>query len=386
MVNRILPALYSKGRTGELRRWQVSTEGDKVVTIHGVHGGASVRNEYTATPKNVGRANATTGAQQAILEAESAHKHKLDRKYSLTLEDAQEDLALPMLATDIEKVLGTGKKRKDPAFLLPADLQRKLDGNRAKARWQDGRIVLESRSGIEWTATPHINKAIEALLPKDAELDGEIYLHGKTLQWITSRAKKAHPDSVLLQFYAYDMPVVGGNDSLPWHERSNALEQVLRSSTQGDVVVLVETVTVFSYDEAIKLHDKWVQEGYEGAILRLPNGIYEFGHRSRSLLKLKVFQDAEFEIVGHKSEDVNREDSYGIVTALRAVVWQCRNDINDLTFETRPKGTHADRAILFRHAEKFYGRKLTVRFFNRTPDGLPFLPIGHATRVEEDMD
>lgn len=387
MATRSWPKLYSKGRTGELRVWQVSAEGDQVISEHGVLGGATVRNVHRAVPMNVGRSNETTAEQQAIREAESAHTYKIERKYSLTPEEAQEDLALPMLALDIEKVLGSGKKRKDPDSLFPADLQRKLDGNRAKARWDGDVVVLESRQGKLWLAVPHINRALEKIMPKDAELDGEIYLHGKSLQWITSRSKKAYTESVDLQFHVYDMPVVGGDDSLPWHQRSNALEALFADSAvdDGSPLRLVETITVSSYAEAKGLHDKWVQEGYEGAIIRLPAGVYEFGYRSRSLLKLKVFQDAEFEIIGHTSEDVERTDSRGNKIVQQAVIWKCKNDTNELTFDTRPRGTYADRAILFRHADKYKGRKLTVRFFNRTPDDLPFLPIGHAIRLEEDM-
>jgi DNA ligase-1 len=385
MASLIRTTLYSKGRKGETRFWQVSTQGDQIIVEHGVLGGVTSVSKRLALPKNIGRANETTGPQQAQLEAQAMWQHKRDRKYSLTVEDAQEDLALPMLALDLEKVIGKkGPKQKDPNSLFPADLQRKFDGNRSKARWNEEgtAVLLESRSGKLWTATPHINAALEKIMPKDAEFDGELYYHGWTLQKITSRAKKAHDDTHLLQFWIYDMPVIGGADDLPWHQRNNNLEHQAslwghEESPSYGAIEWVETVTVFTYDEATALHDKWVQEGYEGAIIRRPDGVYDFGNRSRDLIKLKVFQDAEFQIIGFKAEEGQDEP---------LVVWECKNDTNDLTFHTRPKGTHEDRAILYRTADSYVGEMLTVRFFNRTPDGLPFLPIGHAVRPTEDMD
>ena len=38
-------------------------------------------------------------------------------------------------------------------------------------------------------------------------------------------------------------------------------------------------------------------KGYEGIIIRNIDGMYEFGFRSDNLIKLKVFDDKEFEIV-----------------------------------------------------------------------------------------
>jgi ATP-dependent DNA ligase len=360
--------LYTKGKTGEIRRWQVSAEGDKVVIYHGVLGGASVRAERRATPKNVGRANATTGEQQAILEAQSAYTHKIERKYSLTPEEAEDIVPLPMLAKDY-------KKAKNTQF--PVDEQRKLDGVRAIARWEGDKVVLISRGGKVWERVPHINKELEKWLPHGSEFDGEIYLHGLTLQQITQRVKNLkHPDNKKLQYHVYDMPTVDGDDGLAWKNRSNALDAALDDLTVGNIIQNVETFTVFNADDVIKLHDHFVAEGYEGAIIRLLNGVYEYGHRSGSLLKLKAFEDTEFVIVGHT-------DGEGIEEGL--VKWICKNDRDAQTFETRPRGTHEDRRWLFQNATKFYGRKLTVVHFGRTDGGLPKFPIGKVIRADEDL-
>lgn len=367
-----LPRLYTKGKLGELRYWEVAAVDDKVITVYGVVDGKAVRVERKAKPKNIGRANATTAEQQALKEAAADHKFMLDRKYSLTPDGAQETVPLPMLA----------KKFKDAKEIqYPVDVQRKYDGVRAMARWNGGQIELISRNGIPWERVQHLNKALEKVLPKGSEFDGEIYLHGKTLQQITQIVKNLkHPDNPNLTYQVYDMPTVCGNGSLPWFDRRYELRMTFIQSypeVNDGPIGLTETFGGVENPEQVQsLHDRFVQEGYEGAIVRIPTGVYEYGYRSDFLLKVKEFDDTEFEIV----DFMESEGEPGLVK------WVCKNDTDDQTFETRPRGTHADRRWLLQHGQEFVGKKLTVVHFGRTDGGLPKFPIGKAIRVEEDLD
>lgn len=362
------PTLYTKSRTGQLRGWRVSAVGNQVIAEHGVLDGATVISKRTVTGKNIGRSNETTPEQQAFLEAEADYTFKLTRKYSLTPEAAQDVVPLPMLAKDF-------KKAKNIQY--PVDVQPKLDGVRAIARWEGDQVVLISRGGKTWTAVPHINKALETILPKDSEFDGELYVHGKPFQWITSRAKKAHADSIEIEYHVYDMPTVNGGDSLPWRERRTAL-LTMRDTTRRFPTPIIFVPTVTSAKQLVDvLHDEFVKDGYEGAIVRLPEGTYEYGHRSGSLLKLKQFNDEEFVIIGAKAGEGVEHD---------LVIWECKNDTTEASFYTRPKGTHEDRRKLLANAASYFGEKLKVKFFGRTDDGLPRFPIAEGIRVEEDMD
>jgi DNA ligase 1 len=375
------PKLYHKDKTGKLRFWFVIADGDAVQVEHGQVNGSSVSAMRRATPKNVGRSNETTAEQQAVLEAAAMHKFKLDRKYSLTPEEAQDVVPLPMLAKDF-------KKAKNIQY--PVDVQPKLDGVRAIARWEGDRVVLISRGGKTWTAVPHINKALESILPKDSEFDGELYVHGKPFQWITSRAKKAHEDSGEIQYHVYDFPTINGDDSLTWQGRREAAAMLPNAQERWkhfektddggirEVFVRVLTYTAKDAEEVKFYHDTFVQNGYEGAIVRLLDGTYEYGHRSGSLLKLKQFDDEEFVIIGY---------TQGVGVEEGLVIWACGIE-GDSTreFLTRPKGTHEDRAWLYKHADQFVGQKLRVKFFGWTDACLPRFPIAEGIRVEEDLD
>ena len=132
-----LETLYHKSKTGAIVQWNIWTEGADIVTKYGQIGGKMHTARKTATPKNVGRANATTADEQAILEAKAKHKKRLDGKYSLTIEDSNKEVFLPMLASDFEK-------RKDKVT-YPVDVQPKLDGVRGLAYWEGGSVKLMSR-------------------------------------------------------------------------------------------------------------------------------------------------------------------------------------------------------------------------------------------------
>jgi DNA ligase-1 len=376
-VTKKWPKLYHKTKTGAIQEWQVHVEGDTIVSTHGKQGGKMQVARLIATPKNVGKANATTPEEQAMVEAEAMHKHKLERKYRLTVDDAVEKPFLPMLAHEFSK--------NEKKVIYPVYTQHKLDGVRALAKWDGDRVVLISRGGKEWTEVKHINKKLERELPKNCVFDGEIYLHGKTLQWINSRTKKFYPgETDKLQYHVYDMPVIKGEDDHAWYRRMRELDEAeledayMSTESPQSIVFMVETDIALNAIEVKKQHDTLVLQGYEGLIVRDYNGVYEWGARSRNLLKLKEFEDAEFEIIG------SRGGEPGSVEA-DLVIWKCRNDTNNLEFETRPRGTHNDRRELLKISNKYKGQKLTVRFFGRTVDGLPNLPIGHAIRLEEDM-
>jgi DNA ligase-1 len=49
----------------------------------------------------------------------------------------------------------------------------------------------------------------------------------------------------------------------------------------------------------------------------------------------------------------------------------------------RPRGTHEDRADLFKDGDSYIGKKLTVRYQELTEDGIPRFPVGIAFRDYE---
>lgn len=370
--------LYQKARTGKIHQWKAWTNGGEVVVEHGEIGGKLVVNKYNAEPTNVGRANERSAAQQAIFEVKSLYKKKLDKKYCESIEEAKKEKFLPMTAQDTKI---ESKKRK---ITYPCYVQRKYNGLRCMANWRDGRVYLMSRGNKRYDV-PHIEGALEGVLGKKDALDGELYQKACSLQLINSLVKKWIPEeSEIIEYHVYDYPIING-ESLIQEERAKALKKLRAEFKHNPHIKIVETLVANSWEDIVAYERQFVKEGYEGAIVRLRNGVYEFGNRSDSLLKVKTFQDKEFVVVGHKIEESNINGN-----KISAVVWICKNDMKSpdgtiKTFEVRPKGTFEDRAEQLKNVKDYIGEKLTVKFFDRTPDNIPFHATGIVFRLKEDL-
>jgi DNA ligase-1 len=119
--------------------------------------------------------------------------------------------------------------------------------------------------------------------------------------------------------------------------------------------------------------DYAVDAGYEGIMLRNITLPYMAGRSGESLYKLKRFFDEEFEIVGY--EEATGKDS-------NTPVWICTTK-GGKTFKARPMGTMAAREQMWRDRDKIVGKDLTVRFQEKSRDGVPRFPTGVVIRDYE---
>lgn len=371
------PILYHQGKKEKMYQWHLSTEGADIVTEYGLVDGEKQTTRKACTAKNVGKKNEVSPEDQAVKEAKSMHKHKLDRKYSLTQTDAKETVFLPMLAGDFEKA----KKKVE----YPVCVQPKLDGLRCLAFWEGKRCVkLLSRGGKDYNI-PHLAQELANILPYDMVFDGEIYVHeGPSLQQINKLVKKerTEPDpkwaNLLtsdLEYWVYDCFCIK-HPKLAWVDRA-ALRSDIFGHTQDEQKNVIHVKhDIASNEGAIyKMMADFVQDGYEGAIVRALDGEYELGHRSRKLLKVKKFKDAEYEITGFY-------EGKGRYTG--CVTWVCKTD-DDKEFHCCPKGTLEQKKDWFNRGKEYVGSMLKVKYFQLTDDGIPQFPVGLAIRLPEDM-
>lgn len=328
--------------------------------------GKPVRKEYTVAGKNVGRANATTPYEQGCLEVDSKARLKMDKGYVKTLEEAEAPstntlgLLKPMLATPMEKI------KPEKIDWGNAYAQPKLDGHRAL--FDDG--VLYSRQG-KVLDLPHIVEAIVAAGIEDLHLDGELYIHGKSLQEMSKLIKKHRPESLDIEYHIYDQVM-----DVPFLDRITALAKTLPQWPSVTRLKTVSTRVVSTLEELMELHTEYRQEGYEGTMLRFGDEPYRDGKRSRTLLKLKEFQDAEFKIIG-----VNEGKPYITDEGIfRVPVWVCDAG-NGAEFTVTGQGNMREKDALWQNRAIHLHKQLTVKFHYFSNDGIPQLPI--ALRFHE---
>jgi len=362
-----LPTLYHQSKSGSIVQWNIWTEGADIVREYGQMDGKMQVARTTATGKNIGRSNETTPEEQAILEATAKHKKRLDMKYSLSIKDAKKEVFLPMLASSFDK-------RKDK-IQYPVDVQPKLDGVRCMAYWEGDSVKLMSRGGKYWECCDHIVAELEQILPKGWVLDGELYIHGATFQEITRMVKKMRPESVTVKYHVYDVPRSHDDEGNVWNDRIEDLGDLAEAFEDEECLEVVTTYLADDEDAVFELQSKFLEDGYEGAIVRELDGEYRFGYRSRSLLKVKNFTDKEYEITGFTT---------GVGKFEGSIVWICKTEIGQ-EFKVVPQGTMEERQKTYETANEHIGELLKVKFFELTDDGIPRFPVGIGIRLTEDM-
>lgn len=359
-----MPTLYAKSVTGAITQWTCWAEGSQVHVEWGQVGGQLQHAAFECEGKNKGRSNETSDSEQAIKEAISKWKKQVKKKYHVDPNHWEENRNLkPMLAKDYKK------QKKAPTY--PAHVQPKLDGVRCLAFLKDGQAHLLSRGGDPYVVH-HIQGELRLALPPGYILDGELYHHGTALQTISSWVRRPQEASINVEYHVYDV-YMEDEPEMPWSKRFETLQHFFTSSLfhfrELRSISLVETHVVNEHIELEQFHNDFVAEGYEGAIYRSLGGVYKFGYRSSDLLKYKAFQDDEFLIVGWKT---------GKGKFANVPIFECV--CGERTFEVTPMGNEAERLEMLRTANESVGKMLTVRYFNYTPDGVPFHPVGVAIR------
>lgn len=350
--------LYKRTKTGASQQWQIFVKGDSFWTEEGQVGGVITRSKPTVCePKNVGRANATTAEEQAVLEAQSKYQKKLDKGYFESLDDISKGPAFyePMLAQKFEDY------RDGVAW--PVFVQPKLDGIRAVIT-KNG---ATTRNGKPHMAIPHILKALEPFFDKfpDAILDGELYNHDlhDDFNKIASLVRKTKPtendlreSAQMVLFYCYDAPRIDDlTEKDAFYLRYGTLFKTLPIAKE---LVVVSTVPTASFEELKKHHESFVEMGYEGIIVRVPESPYE-NKRSKFLLKYKVFDDDEFVIEGVLEGKGNRAGTVGGVELTSK---------SGNYFTSNIKAPVETLKKMWDNSGSFIGKTVTVRYFGLTPD------------------
>jgi DNA ligase-1 len=369
MSQMTLPMIFKMDTAGKIRSWEIEIVGDSYRTHAGIHQG----NPVTSGWSKCTAASQETDEAQAIFEATAQRNKKLDREYYPTLKQAQSGVAAmfkPMLAKDFTK-----EGKKVAAFVAKGGrlyVQPKLDGMRCIFT-KDG---AKTRQNQDIKSVAHIEKHLQAFFAEfpDAILDGELYNHDlkDDFQTIMSMARREDFTDAerekcerLIQYHVYDvcMPGVFG-DRLSW---------LNQNSLHANLVQIVPTYLVQVEDFAASIeirHQDFLQDGYEGTIVRL-DGEYE-NTRSSSLLKYKVFDTAEFILLSVEEGNGNwagyAKKAY--IGRLDGKPWLDKDGkVDDCKAGIR--GTQADMLELLQNAEKSEGSEVTVRFFGKTDTGKP---------------
>ena len=359
--------LYTRDSYGRIRKWYAILINHKIITFYGlIDGKLAKATREVKVGKNLGKSNETTQHEQAKAELKSEVQQKIKEGYrsldqlGLDEEDHQKldklipknrldanDRSKPMKAVDWVP----GK------FKYPAYLQRKLDGVRSKLKFDEHlqKWCILSKEGLFY-AVDHILAEVEkAKLDKQIEYDGELYIHGVKVTSIGGAARNPkNPLNKDLEYHIYDV----AEDNLNQHDRF----RLLLGKDETRFIKFVDTFYIENEKETLEHVNRFIEEGYEGGILRNPNGLYGFGKRSSNLMKVKFSTDSEFKIVDIVPWDKKPHLSTFVL----------QNDLTNETFRSNPEGTESERAEYLTNKHKYIGKMATVKYYSRTETNLPF--------------
>lgn len=200
----------------------------------------------------------------------------------------------PMLAATVNRL----EELRFPLIASP-----KLDGIRALVLDQ----TLRSRK-LRPIDNPRIRQRYE--LPELEGMDGELILGNPTHPEVflrTTSAVRNQSGNHAVTFYIFDNPIYKGT----FEERYDKLtREVPKLGLLG--VEVLQHYYVEDIDDVLRLEKLWLGEGYEGVMLRHPEGPYKFGRstlREHYLLKLKRYDIDSAVVIGFEEEMENRNEA-----------------------------------------------------------------------------
>lgn len=281
----------------------------------------------------------------------------------------------PQLAKQADKVTNT--KIFDKEWLI----SRKLDGVKALFYYKDGEIHTASRGGEDYdVATTHLREDPKLLKFFETHptviLDGELFVRGKTLQQISgaARMEKNAYDCDWLQYWIYDCYDTDYPDIVA-SVRYRFLIEIceyydipmylsIKDDEHNVPIRLLLHEYVEGWDNMKKLHDKWVAEGFEGAVITDPSKPYKPGARCNNLIKIKEYKSEDFKVIGYKLGLRGSED----------MTFTCELE-DGRTFEAMPCGDRATKEEYVENFEnKYKGHKAECTYFNYSDEGIPMQP------------
>jgi len=180
-------------------------------------------------------------------------------------------------------------------------MQPKLDGVRCVIQYDNSEVKAYSRTGKPWLNIEHIlfNLKPWFILNPDVILDGELYNHSlkDDFNKIISLVRKSKPTpedrleaAQYTEFHCYDII----DETMTFEERNRFIVQTV---PRNHCVHHVPTLTnVGNHTQAKIFHTNYLNQGYEGSILRT-NDTYAC-KRTHNLRKFKDFHDTEATLTG----------------------------------------------------------------------------------------
>jgi len=182
-------------------------------------------------------------------------------------------------------------------------------------------------------AVAELQAALDVIYPRiEIVLDGELYVHGWSLQQMNRVVRNGNADTATLFYNIFDVDCrfkTQDAEQAPviFNHRIEILAAVRdHIEKHSGRLRVVNTYRVNCKADLDLLFEQLLALGFEGAVIRDPTGLYEYsvnGRRSKKVLRYKPRFDADVRVLAFKQG--NGKDT-------GAVIWVCQHQ--DHSFNT----------------------------------------------------
>jgi ATP-dependent DNA ligase len=361
MVLDIQPiTLYRKSAHNKLQVWIISASGSLITIEWGEEGGV-LQTQYENVEEGLG---GRTLDEQVISRVDSRISAKIATGYVRERSKAIANKAVNKLGLNKPMLATKYADAKDIDYPTSV-MQCKYDGHRCLIHFDGQDYTAYSRRGNLITSISEIMDAVKrSKLQPGQTLDGELYHHGTRLQTITSWVKRRQPATTLLSYVVYDLMTP---EEIFYNQRYSLL---LNMELSKPIKLAPTDTTNFTEEQVPSMLSASIAAGYEGLILRRDGFPYQDGKRSKSLIKIKAWEDEEFVVI----DITQSREGYALLV--------CKMESGKEFGATAP-GTMEEKYEVWERRDEFIGKHVNVQYANLTDEGKPFHPTATGWRDKE---
>lgn len=261
------------------------------------------------------------------------------------------------------------------------------------------RAIIQSGVVLSRSLKPIPNQHVQRLFGtrKLDGLDGELIVGAPNDPCVyrnTNSGVMSQRGEPEVRFFVFDYFLA---PTLPYTERYKLIKEVAHVKVE-----VLQQHLVMDHEALLKLEEKYLNEGYEGLMLRDPKGTYKFGRstvKEGILLKLKRFTDAEARIVGFEelmkngneaktnalgyTERSSHKDNLIPMNTLGALIVQDME--TGVEFNIGSGFTQSDREEIWTNRTGLVGQIVKYKSFDVGVKDKPRFPIFLGLRDDRDL-
>lgn len=298
-------------------------------------------------------------------------------------------------------------RNKKEAITFPVYLQHKIDGVRTLTYQNplNTDIIYLSRSNRNYNLIgqymdQEVSRFLKCLSKYSPapELDGEMYSPDYDFNSLVGIIQASTNESDELKNITYHIFDYTAEDNLPFQKRFSNLKKALKDyrSKYGEPqkFLLLDCFIAMDMDELINSHREFVQEGWEGTIIRkvslnmemeddpsrLKEALYVKG-RTSNLMKITDWLSAEgkvLDVIPGKGKFADQG-----IFVIENPFYNPKNPESKETFKCTPAVTEEEKREYLAHKKRYIGREYTFEYKSITVYDCPIKVKGKAFRDYE---